>query len=45
MAQILKSTDERGNVIIEDPPIARSLFSNTAFSVVWLLARLWLGWM
>jgi thiosulfate dehydrogenase (quinone) large subunit len=45
MAQILKSTDERGNVIIEDPPIARFLFSNTAFSFVWLLARLWLGWM
>src|SRR5688572_15337757 len=45
MAHVLKSTDERGNVVIEDPPIARLLFSNTAFSVVWLLARLWLGWM
>ena len=44
MAEISKSTDERGNVIIEDPPLARFLFSNTAFSVVWLLVRLWLGY-
>lgn len=44
MAQVVKSVDSKGRVVIEDPPIARFLFSSTAFSVVWLVARLWLGW-
>ena len=44
MAQVVKSVDTKGRVVIEDPPIARFLFSSTAFSIVWLLARLWLGW-
>lgn len=29
--------------IIEDPPLARFLFSDTRFSVVWLVVRVWLG--
>ncbi len=45
MAKLLKSVDDRGNVIIEDPLIARFMFSNMRFSIVWLFARLWLGWM
>jgi len=44
MAQVVKSVDRNGRVLIEDPPIARLLFSSTAFSWVWLIARLWLGW-
>lgn len=30
--------------IIEDPPIARALFSDTRWSWVWLIVRLYLGW-
>lgn len=28
---------------IEDPPVARFLFSDTRFSVAWLVLRVWLG--
>ncbi len=34
---------ERG-VIIEDPPLARFLFSNTRMAWVWLVVRVWLGY-
>jgi len=34
---------ERG-VIIEDPPLARFLFSNTRMAWVWLAVRVWLGY-
>jgi thiosulfate dehydrogenase [quinone] large subunit len=34
----------RGQVVISDPPIAEYVFSNTHLAGVWLLARLWLGW-
>lgn len=44
MARIVKTVDERGHVIIEDPPIARLLFSDTRFAIVWLVVRLWLGY-
>ena len=44
MAQVAKRVDARGNVIIEDPPIARFFFSNTKVAWLWLVARLWLGW-
>jgi thiosulfate dehydrogenase (quinone) large subunit len=30
--------------VITDPPIARFLFSDTRFSVVWLVVRVLLGW-
>lgn len=30
--------------IIENPPLARFLFDDTRFSVVWLILRLFLGW-
>ena len=36
---------ERGNtVIVQDPPIARMLFSDVRFAWVWLIVRLWLGY-
>jgi thiosulfate dehydrogenase (quinone) large subunit len=30
--------------IIQDPPLARFLFSDTRFSVVWLIIRVLIGW-
>lgn len=32
------------NVEVEDPPIAKFVFGNTAFAWVWLIVRVWLGW-
>jgi thiosulfate dehydrogenase [quinone] large subunit len=32
------------SVEITDPPIARFVFSDTRFSVVWLVLRLYMGW-
>lgn len=32
------------NTQVQDSPIAKLVFSNTAFSIVWLLVRVWLGW-
>lgn len=29
--------------VIEDPPLARFLFSDTRFSIVWTIVRVWLG--
>ncbi len=44
MAKIMKTLDERGYTVIEDPPIARLLFSNTQMAWLWLVGRVWLGW-
>src|SRR5581483_5860051 len=32
------------NVEVQDPPIAKLLFSNTVFGIVWLALRVWLGY-
>lgn len=32
------------NIEVEDPPFAKTIFSTTAFSLVWLVVRLWLGY-
>lgn len=32
------------NIEIQDPPFTKFIFGNTAFSLVWLVVRLWLGW-
>ena len=37
-------TDDKGNVLIQDPPIAQFLFQNTKASVIWLALRLYIGW-
>ncbi|MCC7367380.1 MAG: DoxX family protein [Chloroflexi bacterium] len=37
-------TDSKGNVIIQDPPVAQFLFSNSKASVLWLIVRLYIGW-
>ena len=45
MFSVEKVTDERGRVLIQDPPIARYLFQSTGLmSVVWLVVRLVFGW-
>jgi len=37
-------TDAKGNVLIQDPPIAQFLFQNTRASVIWLIVRLYLAY-
>lgn len=37
-------TDEKGNVLVQDPPIAQFLFQNTKASIIWLVVRIYLGW-
>ncbi len=32
------------NVQVQDPPFTKFVFGNSAFSIVWLVVRLWLGW-
>ncbi len=32
------------NIEIQDPPLTKFLFANTAMSIVWLVVRVWLGW-
>jgi thiosulfate dehydrogenase [quinone] large subunit len=34
----------RKGTVVEDPPFARALFSNTKMAIVWLIARIWLGY-
>jgi thiosulfate dehydrogenase [quinone] large subunit len=37
-------TDNKGNVLVQDPPIAQFLFSNTKASIIWLIVRLYIGY-
>ena len=37
-------TDEKGNVLVQDPPIAQFLFSNSKAAVIWLVVRLYIGY-
>ncbi|MCC6180046.1 MAG: DoxX family membrane protein [Chloroflexi bacterium] len=37
-------TDESGNVIIQDPPIARFLFSSSKVALLWLVLRVYVAW-
>ena len=36
--------DNRGQILVEDPPIARALFQSTKFAWLWLIIRLYLGY-
>jgi thiosulfate dehydrogenase [quinone] large subunit len=42
--RIEKVTDEQGRVSIQDPPVARYLFQNTATAWLWLFVRLYVGY-
>ena len=35
----------RGASVVQDPPIARLLFSDTRFAWLWLVVRVYLGWL
>jgi thiosulfate dehydrogenase [quinone] large subunit len=37
-------TDEKGNLLIQDPPIAQFLFQNSKAAWIWLVVRLYIGW-
>jgi thiosulfate dehydrogenase [quinone] large subunit len=37
-------TDNKGNALVQDPPIAQFLFSNTKASWIWLIVRLYIGY-
>lgn len=36
--------NERGDIIIPDPPIAQALFNSTRFAWIWLIIRIYLAW-
>ena len=37
-------TDSKGDVIVQDAPIAHFLFSNTKASIIWLIVRVYVGY-
>ena len=37
-------TDGKGNVLVQDPPIAQFLFQNSKAAVIWLIVRLYIGY-
>lgn len=34
----------RKGTVVQDPPLAQALFSNTRASIIWLVLRVWLGY-
>jgi thiosulfate dehydrogenase [quinone] large subunit len=44
MFKVQKVTDSNGQVLIQDPPIARFLFQGTIASWFWLVVRIYVGW-
>jgi thiosulfate dehydrogenase [quinone] large subunit len=44
MFKIEKVTDAKGQVFIQDPPIARFLFQGTIISWLWLVVRIYVGY-
>ena len=44
MVKRLNLADTQGHVLVEDPPIARALFSSTKLAWLWLAVRLWVGY-
>ena len=44
MVAIRHAIDSKGNVLIQDPPIAQFLFQSTKASVIWLVLRLWMSY-
>jgi thiosulfate dehydrogenase [quinone] large subunit len=39
-----KIVDEKGTILIPDPPIAQALFQSTRFAWLWLIIRVYLGY-
>jgi thiosulfate dehydrogenase (quinone) large subunit len=44
MFKVVKVTDEKGRVLIQDPPIARFFFQSTMAAWLWLVVRLYVGY-
>jgi thiosulfate dehydrogenase [quinone] large subunit len=44
MLRVTHVTNEKGRVLIQDPPIARFLFQSTTAAWLWLVVRLYLGY-
>jgi thiosulfate dehydrogenase (quinone) large subunit len=44
MIKIEKVTDEKGRVLIQDPPIARFFFQSTMTAWLWLAVRVYVGY-
>jgi len=44
MFAVKHALDSKGNVLIQDPPIAQFLFQSTKASVIWLMLRLWMSY-
>jgi thiosulfate dehydrogenase [quinone] large subunit len=44
MFKIEKVTDQKGHVLIQDPPIARFFFQSTAAAWLWLAVRIYVGY-
>jgi thiosulfate dehydrogenase (quinone) large subunit len=44
MFKIEKVTDEKGRVLIQDPPIARFFFQSTMMGWLWLVVRVYVGY-
>jgi thiosulfate dehydrogenase [quinone] large subunit len=44
MFNVEKVTDTKGQVYIQDPPMARFLFQGTIASWLWLVVRIYVGW-
>ena len=40
----MKSITTRKGMVVQDPPLARTLFSDTRMAIVWLVLRVWLGY-
>jgi thiosulfate dehydrogenase [quinone] large subunit len=44
MLKVERVANTRGQLLIQDPPIARFLFQSTAASWFWLVVRVFVGW-
>ena len=44
MFTIRPALDSKGNLLLQDPPIAQFLFQSTNASVIWLVFRLWMAY-
>src|SRR5579859_33877 len=44
MFKIEKVTDDKGRVLIQDPPIARFFFQSTTMAWLWLVVRVYVGY-
>jgi thiosulfate dehydrogenase [quinone] large subunit len=44
MFAVRHAIDSKGNLLIQDPPIAQFLFQSTKASVIWLVLRLWMAY-